>query len=66
MKAARRAITLDMAGPSPLVLSLLMIAFAVLSGGGLWVLIKRGHRGRGVLMIVAGLVMLGNVLIWTL
>lgn len=55
-----------MAGPSPLVLSLLMIAFAVLTGGGLWVLIKRGHRGRGILMIVAGLVMLGNVLIWSL
>lgn len=55
-----------MAGPSPIVLSLLMIAFAVLSGGGLWVLVKRGDRKRGLLMIVAGLVMLGNVLIWTL
>ena len=55
-----------MAGPSPLVLSLLMIAFAILTGGGLWVLIKRGDRMRGLLMILAGLVMLGNVLIWTL
>ena len=55
-----------MAGPSPLVLSLLMIAFAVLCGGGLWVLLRRGDRTRGALMILAGLVMLGNVLIWTL
>ena len=55
-----------MAGPSPLVLSLLMLAFAILCGGGLWVLVKRGDRKRGLLMILAGLVMLGNVLIWTL
>jgi hypothetical protein len=55
-----------MAGPSPLVLTLLMIAFAALCGGGLWVLVKRGDRKRGLLMILAGLVMLGNVLIWTL
>jgi hypothetical protein len=54
-----------MAGPSPLILSLLMIAFAALSAGGLWVLIRRGDRKRGALMILAGLVMLGNVLIWT-
>ena len=55
-----------MAGPSDFTLSLLMIAFVILTGGGLWVLLKRGHKGRGILMIVAGLVMLGNVLIWTL
>jgi len=55
-----------MAGPSALILSLLMIAFAALCGGGLWVLLKRGDRTRGALMILAGLVMLGNVLIWTL
>jgi hypothetical protein len=66
VKAARRGITAVMAGPSPLTLSLLMIAFALLTAGGLWVLIKRGQRGRGILMIAAGLVMLGNVLIWEL
>ena len=55
-----------MAGPSPLILSLLMIAFAVLTGGGIWVIARRGDRKRGALMILAGLVMLGNVLIWTL
>ena len=55
-----------MAGPSALVLSLLMIAFAVLTAGGIWTIVKRGDAKRGALMIVAGLVMLGNVLIWTL
>ncbi len=55
-----------MAGPSALILSLLMIAFAILCGGGIYVLIKRGDTRRGILMIVAGLVMFGNVLIWTL
>ena len=55
-----------MAGPSSLVLSLLMIAFALLCGGGLYVLIKRRDVKRGILMIFAGLVMLGNVLVWTL
>ena len=55
-----------MTGPSSLTLSLLMIAFAILCGGGLYVLIKRRDAKRGILMIVAGLVMLGNVLIWTL
>jgi len=53
-----------MAGPGALVLSLLMIAFAALCGGGLWVLVRRGDRTRGALMVLAGLVMLGNVLIW--
>ena len=55
-----------MAGPSALLLSLLTIAFAALCAGGLWVLVKRGDVKRGALMILAGLVMLGNVLIWTL
>lgn len=55
-----------MAGPNPFILSLLMLAFAALCGGGLWVLVKRGDRKRGALMILAGLVMLGNVLIWTI
>jgi hypothetical protein len=55
-----------MQGPGALVLSLLMIAFVILSGGGIWTVAKRGDLKRGSLMIVAGLVMLGNVLIWTL
>jgi hypothetical protein len=55
-----------MAGPGPLILSLLMIAFAALTAGGLWTFIKRNDRKRGTLMILAGLTMLANVLIWTL
>ena len=33
-----------MTGPSALILSLLMIAFASLCAGGLWVLIKRATK----------------------
>lgn len=49
-----------------LLMSLLMIAGFVLVGGGIHVLTKRGDRTKGVLMIVAGLVMWGNVAILTL
>jgi hypothetical protein len=55
-----------MSGPSTIILSLLMLAAFVLGGGGAWVIAKRGDVKRGVLMIVAGAVMLGNVLILTL
>jgi hypothetical protein len=48
-----------------LFLSIAMIAVAALSLGGIS-LIRRGQdRKRGWLMIVAALVLLGNVLIWT-
>ena len=54
-----------MSGPSTF-LSLLMIAAFVLGVGGACVIAKRGDVKRGVLMIVAAAVMLGNVLILTL
>jgi hypothetical protein len=46
-------------------LSIAMLAAFVLAGGGLWLLVKRGERKRGLLMLAAAAVMLGNVLIWT-
>jgi hypothetical protein len=55
-----------MAGPSSLILSLLMLAAFLLGAGGIWVIARRRDYKRGALMIVAGLVMLGNVLVWTL
>ena len=54
-----------MNGPAALVLSLLMLAGLLLGGGGVWLITKGGDRQRAWLMIVAALVMFGNVLIWT-
>jgi hypothetical protein len=55
-----------MSGPSSLILSLLMVAALALGGGGAWVIARRRDYKRGLLMIAAGAVMLGNVLVWTL
>ncbi|CAM5531966.1 putative protein OS=Sphingobium scionense OX=1404341 GN=GGQ90_004574 PE=4 SV=1 [Sphingobium scionense] len=46
-----------------MILSILMLAGILLTGGGIYAIVKRGDRKRGVLMIVAGLVMFGNVAI---
>ena len=45
------------------ILSILMLAGVLLTGGGLYAIIKRRDRKRGWLMIVAGLVMFANVAI---
>lgn len=45
------------------ILSILMLAGLLLTGGGLYVMVKLRDRKRGALMIVAGLVMFGNVAI---
>ena len=42
-----------------------MIAAFLLAAGGVKLALNREHRRRGVLMVVAGAVLLGNVLIWT-
>jgi len=48
----------------PALLSISMLAvFALVAGGG-WMIAKRRNRKQGVLMLVAALVLLGNVLIW--
>ena len=46
-------------------LSLLLIAAAVLVWGGVTML-RKGDRTKGVLMIVCAVVLVGNVLIWTI
>ncbi|WHO40864.1 hypothetical protein PMI04_009855 [Sphingobium sp. AP49] len=46
-----------------MILSILMLAGILLTGGGIYAIVKRGDRKRGTLMIVAGLVMFGNVAI---
>ena len=45
------------------ILSILMLAGLLLTGGGIYAITKRGDRKRGTLMIIAGLVMFANVAI---
>jgi hypothetical protein len=46
-------------------LALAMIAGFLLLAGGIKLLMGRQTRGRGILMIVAALVLVMNVMIWT-
>ncbi len=55
-----------MTGASATFLSLLMLAAFLLALGGIHLLVKRKDRKKGVLMLVAAAVALGNVLVWTL
>jgi hypothetical protein len=55
-----------MTGTSTLILSLLMLAGFALAAGGVYTLAKVGDRKRGVLMLIAALVMWGNVAIMTI
>ena len=48
-----------------LALTLAMIAAIALLIGGVTLVLRRQDRKRGALMIVAALVLVGNVLIWT-
>ena len=47
-------------------LSIMTIAAFALGGGGMWLIVRRRDTKKGLLMLVAALVMLGNVLIWAL
>ena len=47
-------------------MALAMLAAFVLTAGGVKLALKPETRTRGVLMIVAAAVLVGNVLIWTL
>ena len=47
-------------------LTIAMIAVFLLAGGGIRLILRGGHRQQGWLMIVAAMVLLGNVLIWTI
>jgi hypothetical protein len=46
-------------------MALAMVAALLLAAGGLKLSLARQTRGRGILMIVAGLVLVMNVMIWT-
>ncbi len=55
-----------MAGASSLIMSLLMLAGFALAAGGAYLVARHRDRRRGLLMLVAALVMWGNVAILTL
>lgn len=48
----------------PALLSISMLAVFALCAGGGWMIAKRGQTKQGALMLIAALVLLGNVLIW--
>ncbi len=47
-------------------LSILMLAAFLLAGGGLYLVWRGRERRKGLLMLAAAAVMVGNVLVWTL
>lgn len=53
-------------GNSPWLLSLAVLAVFALVYGGVRLILGRKERGKGVLMLVAALVILGNLLLWSL
>ena len=55
-----------MTGASSLIMSLLMLVGFALAAAGAYLIAKRKNRRRGVLMLIAALVMWGNVAILTL
>ena len=50
---------------SSVIMAIAMVAAFLLAAGGVRLLFERQNRGRGILMIVAALVMVMNVMIWT-
>jgi hypothetical protein len=51
---------------NPTLLSITVLGALALAIGGVWRIAKLRDRTKGVLMIVAALVLIGNVLIWTM
>lgn len=54
-----------MTGVASVLFSLAVLAAFALVGGGLWLIFSRRDRKRGLLMVLAAAVTLGNVLVWT-
>jgi hypothetical protein len=50
---------------SGLAMAIAMVTAFLLAGGGVKLALDRQTRGRGVLMIAAALVIVTNVMIWT-
>jgi hypothetical protein len=47
-------------------MALTMVAAFLLAIGGLHLLVRRGERQKGLLMLVAAAVLVANVVIWTI
>jgi len=54
-----------MQGPGAIVLSILMLAAMALAIGGMWLIARKRDVRKGALMLVAAIVFIGNVLVWT-
>ena len=52
-------------GFASVLLSIAMIAVLLVGAGGMWMIVRGRDFKKGVLMLIAALVLLGNVLIWT-
>lgn len=57
---------MGISGLGATLLSIAMLGALVLGAGGVWMLVKRKDRQKGLLMLAAAIVLLGNVLIWTI
>jgi hypothetical protein len=55
-----------MSGPGSVLLSIMMIAAFALACGGAWLVATKRDRTKGALMLVAALVLIGNVVILSL
>jgi len=53
-------------GLAATLMSIAMICAFLLGAGGMWLIVRRRDTKKGLLMLVAGLVVLGNVLVWTI
>ncbi len=51
---------------SSIAMAIAMIAALILAGGGVKLALSDRTRARGILMIVAALVLVMNVMIWTI
>ncbi len=54
-----------MTGTAAFLLSIMVLAAFALVGGGIYLILKGGDRRKGALMLVAALVLIGNVAILT-
>ena len=55
-----------MTAANPVLLSIAVLSAFALFAGGVWLTLKSHDMKRGILMIIAGIVILGNVIIWVL
>lgn len=55
-----------MTGTAAFLLSIMMLAAFALIGGGIYLIAKGRDRRKGALMLVAALVLLGNIAILTI